>query len=415
MTINGTTQLASPELRGRFPGLSRKLDGRTVAFLDGPGGSQVPDTVIEAVTTYLSDANANLEAPFATSVETTEIYAEARRAAADFTGSAPDEIAFGANMTTLNYLLAHAVGRTLEEGDEIVTTDLDHEANVSPWLQIADDHKLLVRTVPFDDEGALDLDVLASALCDRTRIVAFPLAANSLGTKTPARQIADMAHEVGALAWADGVHIAPHDRLDREGLGLDVVLCSPYKFFGPHLGLAAISRPLAESLPADRVRPAGSIPPGHRFETGTQNHEAIAGFVAAVEYLAGLGEGTTRRERLDSAFSRISAYEASLSTRALERLSAIPSLKLYGLRDPDRVGERTPTFSFSVEGWDPAEVSARLAAEGIYVWDGNLYALNASLALGLEEQGGFVRAGFLHYSTLEEVDRFCDAVERLSS
>jgi len=247
------------------------------------------------MTRYLFGHNANLGGVFPTSVSSVALMDEARRAAADFVGGSPNEIAFGPNMSTLNFLLAHAVARTLEPGDEIVTTVLDHDANISPWLQIADDLGLFVRTVPVTDPDlAIDLDALEAALSPRTRVVAFTLASNAVGTVTPAKRIADLAHDAGALAWADAVHFAPHRRIDVRQLGVDVLLCSPYKFFGPHMGIAWARRRLLESWPADRVRPADETPPGHRFELGTQSHEAIAGFVASVDYLASPGRCARR-------------------------------------------------------------------------------------------------------------------------
>jgi cysteine desulfurase family protein (TIGR01976 family) len=319
-------------------------------------------------------------------------------------------------MTTLNFQLAHAVGRTLKPGDEIIVTQLDHDGNVSPWLRIADDLQLTVHTVPLRPaDGTFDLQSYASLLTERTRVVAFTLASNAIGTKPAARRIADMAHAVGALAWGDAVHYAPHGRIDRNALGLDVVVCSPYKYFGPHLGMASIRKELAERWPADRVRPADETPAGHRFETGTQSHEALAGFIAAVDYLAELGEGATRRERLDSAYERIRSYEEALTVRTLERLNGIPGLRIYGITDPARVAERTPTFSFTIDGVAPRAIAEELGRQGIFTWDGNFYALNVMLAYGLEDHGGAVRIGYLHYTTVEEVDRVCDAIEAIAT
>ncbi len=393
-------------VRSRFPALAGAQ-----AFLDGPGGSQVPDIVGTAMTGYLYEHNANLGGVFATSVSSEALMDEARRAAADLVGGSSNEIVFGPNMSTLNFLLAHAVARTLEPGDEIVTTVLDHDANISPWLQVAEDHGLFVRTVPVTDPDlAIDLNALEAALSPRTRIVAFTLASNAVGTVTPARRIADLAHEAGALAWADAVHFAPHRRIDVRQLGVDVLLCSPYKFFGPHMGVAWARRQLLESWPADRVRPADETPPGHRFELGTQNHEAIAGFVATVDYIASLGAGLDRSGRLDSAFTAIQLHEEELARRFLIGLAGVPGAMLYGIDDPERVGERTPTFCVTVPGQSPRTVAQRLAARGINVWDGNYYAPELMTHLGLEGHGGGVRIGFLHYSTPDEVDRVLTAL-----
>ena len=393
-------------VRARFPALAG-----TDAFLDGPGGSQVPDAVGVAMTRYLYGHNANLGGVFPTSVSSGALMDEARRAAADFVGGSPNEIAFGPNMSTLNFLLAHAVARTLEPGDEIVTTVLDHDANISPWLQVAGDLGLFVRTVPVTDPDlGIDLDALEAALSPRSRVVAFTLASNAVGTVTPAKRIADLAHDAGALAWADAVHFAPHRRIDVRQLGVDVLLCSPYKFFGPHMGIAWARRQLLESWPADRVRPADETPPGHRFELGTQSHEAIAGFVATVDYLASLGSGLDRPRRLDSAFTAIQVHEEELARRFLIGLGSVPGARLHGIGDPERVGERTPTFCVTIPGHSPRTVAQRFAERGINVWDGNYYAPELMTHLGLEGDGGGVRIGFLHYTSPGEVDRALTAL-----
>ena len=382
-------------VRERFPALASRA-----AYLDGPGGSQVPREVLDAVAGYLRDSNANLGGAFPTSASSDEVMASGRAAAADFAGGEPAGIAFGANMTTLNFQLAHAVARTLEAGDEIVVTQLDHDANVSPWLLVARDHGLAVRKAPIrTDDVTLDEDALEALIGERTQVVAFTLASNAVGSIPDAARIAAAAHRAGALAWADGVHLAPHRRLRAREWGIDVLLCSPYKFFGPHLGIAAIRPDLAESLPADRVRPASEEPPGHRFETGTQSHEAIAGTVAAIGYLRSLGGGD-----LDVAFDRIERHETALSERFLAGMP--DDLTLYGI---PRAEGRTPTFCFNLAGEEPRAVAARLARRDVYVWDGDYYALEPIRALGLGE-GGAVRAGFLHYTTEDEVDRLLEAL-----
>jgi cysteine desulfurase family protein (TIGR01976 family) len=382
-------------VRERFPALASRA-----AYLDGPGGSQVPREVLDAVAGYLRDSNANLGGAFPTSASSDEVMASGRAAAADFTGGEPAGIAFGANMTTLNFQLAHAVARTLEAGDEILVTQLDHDANVSPWLLVARDHGLVVRKAPIrTDDVTLDEDALEALIGERTRVVAFILASNAVGSIPDAARIAAAAHRVGALAWADGVHLAPHRRLRAREWGIDVLLCSPYKFFGPHLGIAAIRPDLAESLPADRVRPASEEPPGHRFETGTQSHEAIAGTVAAIGYLRSLGGGD-----LDVAFDRIERHETALSERFLAGMP--DDLTLYGIPRPEG---RTPTFCFNLAGEEPRAVAARLAGRDVYVWDGDYYALEPIRALGLGD-GGAVRAGFLHYTTEDEVERLLEAL-----
>ena len=383
-------------VRARFPALASGA-----AYLDGPGGSQVPQEVLDAIDACLRESNANLGGAFPTSAAADELMARGRAAAAEFAGGHPDGIAFGANMTTLNFLLAHAVARTLEPGDEIVVTQLDHDANVSPWLLIAADHELVVRHAPVRTEDVtLDHDALEGLIGERTRVVAFTLASNAVGSMTDPARIAAAAHAAGALAWADGVHLAPHRRLRAADWGLDVLLCSPYKFFGPHLGVAAIRPDLAASLPADRVRPSAETPHGHRFETGTQSHEAVAGTVAAVDYLRSLGDGS-----LDVAFERIQAHEDALGGRFLDGFPETG--ELYGMRS---VEGRTPTFCFNLRGQSPRAVAERLGERGLYVWDGDYYALEPMRALGLSDSGGAVRAGFLHYTTLDEVDRLVEAL-----
>jgi cysteine desulfurase family protein (TIGR01976 family) len=383
-------------VRERFPALTSGA-----AYLDGPGGSQCPREVLDAVAAYMERSNANLGGAFPTSAESDEVMARGREAAADFTGAEPEGIAFGANMTTLNFLLAHAVARTLRPGDEIVVTQLDHDANISPWLLVAADHDLVVRHAPLRmDDVTLDHDALEDMIGERTRVVAFTLASNAVGSTTDPERIAAAAHAAGALAWADAVHLAPHRRLRAREWGIDVLLCSPYKFFGPHWGVAAIRPDLAESLPADRVRPSAEHPPGHRFETGTQSHEGVAGTVAAIDYLRSLGDGS-----LDAAFERIQAHEEALSARFLDALP--DGVELYGIRG---VEGRTPTFCFRVGDENPRRTAERLGEQGLYVWDGDYYAVEPIRALGLAERGGAVRAGFLHYTNEAEVDRLLAAM-----
>jgi cysteine desulfurase family protein (TIGR01976 family) len=403
-------------IRSRFSALGRRVDGTPVVYLDGPGGSQTPDSVARAVAEYLVTANANVGGPFVTSAATDKLLIDAHLAAADFLGCTEEEVVFGANTTTINFLLAHALARTLGPGDEIIVTEIDHDANVSPWLLIAGDRDLTVHTAPLDPEdGTLDLDVLESLITTRTRVVAFTLASNALGSIPDAARLARAAHAAGALVWVDGVHLAPHRRVDRASLDADVLLTSAYKYFGPHLGVAAVRAELARSLPADRVRPALEVPAGHRFETGTLNHEALAGFVAAIEYLESLGSrAPDRRTRLDLAYARIEEYERDLTRRTLERLSEILGLTLYGIGDPTRAHERTPTFCFNLDGWGAEALSTELGKWGLFTYPGNYYALGVMTALGLEESGGAVRAGYLHYTTAEEADRLCDALASLA-
>jgi cysteine desulfurase family protein (TIGR01976 family) len=407
--------LDPPRIRSRFSALSRQLGGSPVVYLDGPGGSQTPDEVAQAVADYLTSTNANVGGPFVTSTATDELLHAAREAAADFLGCTVEEVVFGANTTTINFLLAHAVARTLGPGDEIVVTELDHDANVSPWLLVAADRGLTVRTAPINRlDGTLDEAALEGLLGHRTRVVACTLASNALGSIPDIARVAAAAHDAGALLWVDGVHMAPHRRLNRGRIGADVLLTSAYKYFGPHLGVAAVRSELAHSLPADRVRPALEVPAGHRFETGTLSHETVAGFVATIEYLESLGgQARDRRDRLDQAYARIEAYEAALTRHTLERLSEVRGLQLYGISDPARVRERTPTFCFNLDGWTPDALSIALGDRGLFTYPGNYYALGVMTALGLEASGGAVRAGYLHYTTLDEADRLCDALATL--
>jgi cysteine desulfurase family protein (TIGR01976 family) len=410
-----TSRLDTLAIRARFPALAARDEGRSVAYLDGPGGSQVPREVLDAMQNYLIRDNANLGGAFGASRRSDAVLEAGRAAIADFVGGSPDEIAFGANMTTLNFQLVHAIARTLEPGDEIITTCLDHDANISPWLVVAKDHGLVVKQLDVvEPDLDLDLDALERMLSPRTRVVAFPLASNAVGTMPDAARVTELAHSVGALAWADAVHYAPHRRIDVAALGVDVLLCSPYKFFGPHLGCAWGRRELFEAWPADRVRPADETPAGHRFETGTQSHEAIAGATAAVDYIASLGQGRDRRARLDDAYAQIRAYEDDLSAHAMRRFAAIPGLKLYGVADPEDVGKRTATFCVTLDGHTPRSLAEALGARSISSWDGNYYALAIAQRLGLEEHGGSLRIGFLHYTTKSEVDRALDVIEGIA-
>jgi cysteine desulfurase family protein (TIGR01976 family) len=377
-------------VRRRFSALSREL-----VFFDGPGGSQVPDEVIEAMATYLRESNANVSGPYETSRRTEELVDESRRAGADFLGCAPEEVVFGANMTTLNFALTRTIGRELQAGDEIVVTQLDHDGNVSPWLELAHDLSLRVLFADIRDDTTLDLEHLESLLSERTRVVAFPVASNAVGTLTDVRHLAELAHSAGALAWADAVHYGPHGPIDAAGWGLDVLICSPYKFFGPHLGLAFGRAELLEAWRPYKVRPSASEPLGHRFETGTMPHELLAGFVAAAEYIESIG------------WDAIRAHERDLGEQFLAGLP--DRVILYGL--PTMVG-RVATFAFNVGDVPAEEAAARLGDAGYAVWHGNYYALEVMKRLGLEEEGA-VRAGIVHYNTAHEVEGLLAAIAAL--
>jgi cysteine desulfurase family protein (TIGR01976 family) len=382
-----------------------------VVFADAPGGTQVPQSVVDAIGDYLSSWNANLGGAFATSARSDAVLAEAHAAAAAFLGCDPDEVVVGQNTTTIAFHLARSFARTIGHGDEVVVTVLDHDANVTPWVRAAEDAGATVRRVDVHDaDGTLDLDSLDAALSERTRLVAFTLASNALGTVTPAAEIVRRIHAAGALAVADGVHFAPHGSIDVRALGADLVFTSPYKYFGPHLGAAFGRRELLERWTPYRVRPVLDVLPD-RWETGTLSHEALAGLVAAVDYLASVGSdrgdarGAGLRDRVAAGMHTITAYEGSLTRRFLTGVGEIPGLTLYGIADPSRWTERTPTFALRIDGMVPRAVAEELGRRGIFVWDGNYYALSIMERLGLEESGGAVRVGFCHYNTADEVDR----------
>jgi cysteine desulfurase family protein (TIGR01976 family) len=376
-------------VRARFSTLDRPT-----AFFDGPGGTQAPDSVIDAIAAYLRESNANLGGPFETSLASDALVAEAHEAAARFLGCGPEEVGFGANMTSLNFALTRALGRELAAGDEILVTRLDHDANVSPWLELAVDLRLEVRFVEIHEDATLDLEDLEAKLTDRTRVVAFPWASNAVGTITDVARICELSRAAGALAWVDAVHYAPHGPIDVEAVGADVLLCSPYKFFGPHLGLFFGRRELLERLRPYKVRPAPDEPLGQRFETGTQPHEAFAGFVAALEYIESVG------------WDAIAAQERDLGQKFLAGLPE--GVDLYGLRTMEG---RTPAFALNVPGRSPYETAAVLAERDIAVWAGDYYAVEVMRALGLPE--GAVRVGMIHYNTAEEVDRLLAELDRL--
>jgi len=375
----------TPDVRAQF----RALQVPT-AFLDAPAGTQCPDSVIDAIAGYLRTSNANSGGAFGNSRATDALIADARLAAASFLGCSPDETAFGPSMTALNFALTRTVGRTLEAGDEILLTRLDHDGNVAPWLELAGDLDLRISFVELSDDTRLDLDDLRSKLSERTRVVAFTLASNALGTLTDARRIVALAHEAGALAGGDAVHYAPHGPLDVAELGVDVLLCSPYKFFGPHMGLAFVRAELTDSWRTYKVRPSE-----HPYENGTLQHELLAGFVAAVEYVESIG------------WPAIQAQERWLGERFLEGLP--DRCTLYGLPTMDG---RVPTFAFTVDGLSPRAVAERLAERDIAVWEGDYYAVEVMRQLGLGAEGA-VRAGFVHYNTADEVDRLLTALEEL--
>jgi cysteine desulfurase family protein (TIGR01976 family) len=354
--------------------------------------------VIDAIASYLRESNANVGAPYETSRRTDALIAHARRRAADFLHCSDEEVAFGPSMTGLNFLLTRAFARTFRAGDEVLVTKLDHDANVAPWLELQHDLGIVVRFVDVTDEMALDYDDLEGQLSERTRVVAFPVAANSVGTAPDVSRVVELAHSAGAIAWADAVHYGPHGPIDAAGWDVDVLICSPYKFFGPHLGLAFGKRDLLASWRPYKVRPAADEPVGKRFELGTLPHEQLAGFVAAVDYIDSLGWETMQR------------HERELGERFLAGLPA--NIQLHGL--PTMTG-RVPTFCFSVPGLTAEETAERLAERDLAVWWGNYYALETMKRLGLDTDDGAVRAGIVHYNTAEEVDRLLGALHDLEN
>lgn len=399
-----------PEIRRQFPALSAPT---APVFLDNPAGTQVPQRVIDAVTDYWTHMNANSGGAFRTSVDSDAMVRSVRQKLAAFV-NAPraDEIVIGANMTTLNFALSRALAKTLSPGDEIILTHMDHDANVAPWLRIAEDGDLAVRWINLQrDDGTLDLASFDAALSPRTRIVATVHASNALGTINPVAEIARRAHAVGALHVVDAVQSAPHLALDVQAIGCDFLLCSAYKFFGPHQGVLWGRYELLAGLPAYKVRPSKDVPP-YRWETGTPAYELIAGIGAALDYLASLGEGETLRARLTSAFVRMGAHERELSDHLLDVLEETPGVHIAGITDRARLSERVPTVVFTLDGFTPEQVAAHLAAEGIYVWDGNYYAVEVMKALGREREG-MVRVGPAHYNTHAEIDQFGAALRWL--
>jgi len=411
------------KVRHQFP----SLDDRSV-FLDNPGGTQAVKHCLDRMIEYLIECNANHEGAFKTSRESDAIIQNARAAMADFLNAGgPEEIIFGQNMTSLTFHLSRSLARKLQPGDDIVVTRLDHDANVAPWLLIAEERGCRVRWVDFrPEDGILDLGSLKEVLSGRPRIVAVGYASNALGTINPVAEIVRLAHQAGALAFIDAVHFAPHGPIDVRDLECDFLACSAYKFFGPHLGILYGRAGLLEELFAYKVRPSSDRLPW-KFETGTQNHEGIAGLLGTLEYLewagrhfggefaAELGHKYQGRALLlKQALAAFGAHERELGRALLKVLKEIPGVRIYGLVDEGRFAERVPTFSFRLQGLTPRQIAEKFDAEGIYVWDGNYYALEVTRRLGVEETGGMVRVGAVHYNTLEEITRFGRALHTLA-
>jgi cysteine desulfurase family protein (TIGR01976 family) len=392
-------------LRSLFPALARTVGGRPAAYLDGPAGTQVPQPVIDAISAGLVEASSNVGGAFAASAASGRVVEAARVAGADLLGADPGEIVFGPNMTTLTFAFSRAVATEWRPGDRIVLSRLDHDANVTPWARAAEERGVEVVFADLHPgDVTLDLDHLESLLTDRTRLVAVTACSNAIGSRVDVARVAASARRVGALSFIDAVHLAPHARIDVRGLGCDALVCSAYKFFGPHVGLLWGRRDLLERLPAYKVRPAPAEPPG-KFETGTPSFALLAGVEAAVDYLAGLGEGADRRTRLDAAYEAITAREAALGRRFLAGLPA--GVRVWGR--PSMEG-RVPTFAVEVAGLPSQEVAARLGDQGLFVWAGHYYAVEPMARLGLLERGGLTRIGFVHTTTEDEVDRLLEAL-----
>ncbi len=410
-------------VRTRFPALASGA-----VFLDNPGGTQIAQSALDRMQDYLTRTNANHGGAFRTSRDSDAMVEAARMAAADFLGAArPEEIIFGANMTTLTFHMSRTLCRRLGPGDEIVVTRLDHDANIAPWVLAAQDREAIVRWVDFDPRDCtLDMEGLAGLLSPRTKIVALGYASNAVGTINDVARAAQLAHAAGALCYIDAVHYAPHGPIDVGKIGCDLLVCSAYKFFGPHLSVLYGRFDLLQELAAYKVRPASGDPP-HKFETGTGNFEAIAGLLGTLEYLEWLGAqcGTEyeegyggvlegRRLRLRTALAAIRAYEIELGRYLIERLQAVGGLHIYGIQEPRRLDRRVPTVSFTLEGHHPRAVAEHLGRAGIYVWDGNHYAPEVTSRLGLEDSGGTVRVGPVHYNTRAEIDQLVGGLEGLA-
>ncbi|MBZ5681105.1 MAG: cysteine desulfurase-like protein [Acidobacteriia bacterium] len=418
-----STTEAAPALdltyvRSQFPSLSQTVNGHPAAFLDGPGGTQVPQRVIDAMSAYLRRDNANTGGAYATSRHTDAMIAEARAAMADFLHCSADEVAFGPNMTTLTFAISRAIGRDLKPGDEIVVTRLDHDANVSPWLAMAEDRGITVRWAEINENDCtLDMADFAAKINKNTKLVAAGYASNAVGTINPVKEIVRLAHAAGALAYIDAVHYGPHGLIDVAALDCDFLACSTYKFFGPHMGVLFGKREHLRGFRPYKVRPLTDAIP-YRWEWGTLNHECIAGIGACVEYLADLGrhtrpEATTRRAAIEAAYEAIHEHERELLKRIISGLLKIPHLKLYGIADPARFDQRCATLALRIDGHTPLELATQLGDRGFFTWDGNYYALNLTEQLDVEKSGGFLRIGLVHYNTVDEVDRLLAALREI--
>ena len=449
--VQADTSLDLAWVRFQFPSLSQRVNDHPAAFLDGPGGTQVPQRVIDAVSGYLRENNANTCGAYATSRNTDRVITDARSAMADFLGCDSDEIVFGPNMTTLTFAMSRAIGRELGPGDEILLTHLDHDANISPWRALVERGVKIQFAEIREEDCTLNLEDLASKINSRTRVVAVGYASNAVGTINDVKTIVRLAHNAGAMAYIDAVHYAPHGPIDVRDLGCDFLACSTYKFFGPHMGVLYGKREHLARLQPYKVRANTNAVP-QRWEWGTLNHECIAGITACVDYLAELGHRTggigtehggkepapsdrtepgsrtgalarppqiaafasRRREALQAAYCLIQTHERTLMERTLRGLAEIPGVTLYGIGDQQRLNSRCPTFAIRIARHTPLELATKLGDRGIFTWDGNYYAINLTERLGVEKNGGFLRIGFVHYNTEEEVDRVLEELATVS-
>jgi cysteine desulfurase family protein (TIGR01976 family) len=413
-----TDAIDSSWVRAQFPALSQTVHGQPAVFLDGPGGTQVPQRVIDAISDYLRASNANTDGVFATSQRSDTMLAAARVAMADFLACDPEEVIFGANMTSLTFAISRSIGRELNPGDEIVVTRLDHGANYSPWVAL-EERGITIRVAEINDHDCtLDMSDLARKITSRTKLVAVGYASNAVGTINKVREVVRMAHRVGAMAYIDAVHYAPHGPIDVRALDCDFLVCSPYKFFGPHMGvLYGKHRHLTSLQPYQVAANTHAVP--LNWEWGTLNHEGIAGITACVDYLADLGRhidpsASARRTALLTAWKAIQKHERTLVQSLISGLLKIPGLKLYGISDPERFGERCPTVAVRIAGHTPLQLATELGRRGFFTWDGNYYALNLTEHLDVEKDGGFLRIGLAHYNTAEEVNRCLAALREIA-
>jgi cysteine desulfurase family protein (TIGR01976 family) len=404
-------------LRAQFPALKQEVNGRPAVYLDGPGGTQVPQRVIDAISEALTLGISNHGGPFLTSARTDAIVDAARLAMMDFLNARnPEEIVFGQNMTSLTFAVSRAITRNWQPGDEIILTRLDHDANISPWLMAAKDHGLTIRWLDVDTADCTHkLESLAGLLNERTRLVAVTYASNAVGSISDIKKITQMAHVAGALVYVDSVHYAPHGLIDVQDLDCDFLVSSAYKYFGPHTGILYGKYELLDDITAYKVRPAPSKPAG-KWETGTQSFESLAGVTAAINYIAGIGDsGGERRQKIESAMKRIKQYEMELSERFLRGAAEVPGLRVYGITDIENLEQRTPTFAVGLEGCTPQEVATYLGERGVFVWHGHYYAVAVMERLGFLDQGGLVRIGFVHYNTGAEVGRVLETLHELAN